>query len=163
MANIDTPVGARPYEGALRCTPYESGGTVYPGDIVKLNSSGKVVVGTAGAAALGVAATYASATDKEIMVWDHPDQKFEIQDDGSATLSQASVGLNFDILATAGDSSYIRSRMELAANSGATTPSTLPLRLLGFGREANSDTSTVNMKCVVLINNHQLAEPSVGV
>lgn len=162
MSNVDRHSGFKPREGANRARPYVAGGTVYPGDAVKLNASGQIVAGTAGAAMAGVAATYATSGN-EVMVWDDPDQVYEIQDDGSATLATTSIGLNFDIVATAGSAAYIRSRMELAANSGATTPSTLPLRLLGVTREVGSDQSSIYQRCVVEINNHQLAKNTAGI
>lgn len=155
MSNVDRHNGFRPYEEAVRCRPYVAGGAVYPGDAVSLNSSGQIVAASASSALAGVAASYASASGVEVMVWDDPDQIFEVQDDGSATLASTGVGLNYNIVANSGNSSYIRSRMELAANSGATT-ATLPLKLLGFGREQNSDTVSPYQKCVVEINNHQL-------
>lgn len=156
MANSDRPSGLRPYGAILRCTPYTAGAVIYPGDAVHLEADGKVDPAVASEAIIGVAATYASADGDEVLVWDDPDQKFVVQDDGvSATLSQTNVGRNYNIVATAGNSTYKQSRMELDADSGATA-STLPLRLVGFDREVNQASGAINAKCIVVVNQHQL-------
>jgi hypothetical protein len=111
---------------------------------------------------IGVAASYASASGAEVLVWDHPDQLFQVQDDGSATLAATDIGQNYDIVANSGSATYVQSRMELAASSGATT-STLPLKLLGVNREVGSDQASIYQRCIVEINNHQLAKNIAGV
>lgn len=159
MANANSPKGLRPYERALRLTPYVAGGTVYPGDAVHMEDDGKVDAATAAEALIGVAATY--ATDgQEVMVWDAPEQKFVVQADDGTTLAQTAIGLNYDIVATAGNTTYRQSRMELDSNTGATS-SILPLRLMGVSREVDEVIGEF-AKCVVVINNHQLAKVSEG-
>lgn len=150
-----------PYEAALRERPYVAGGTVYPGDAVKLISSGQVVSASASDALLGAAASYGVSGDT-INVWDEPNQLFAIQGDGSSSVAAADVGLNYNIVATSGDTTYRQSRMKLAENSGATTPSTLPLRLLGLNPQVNEDVGAF-AKCVVSINSHQLRAGTSGV
>jgi hypothetical protein len=159
MANSDKPRGFRPAERALRETRYSAGGTVYPGDIVKMSSSGVIVAGTAGAAAIGVAVNYATS-GQDVMVWDDPQQKFVAQADDGTTLAQTAVGLNYNIVATGGSTTFKQSRMELDSSSGA-TDSNLPLRLLAFGAGVDNAAGEF-AECVVIINNHQLAQPSVG-
>ncbi len=159
MANSDRPKGARPHERALRESPYVAGGTIYPGDFVKMNNAGAVVVCAASDAPLGVAANYAVSTG-EVNVWDDPEQKFVVQADDGTTLAQTNVGLNYDIVATAGNATYKMSRMELDSSTGA-TDSTLPLRLLGVSREAGSAIGEF-AKCVVQIQKHQLRQGSEG-
>lgn len=163
MANTDKPKGFSPVGETLRCRPYTAGAAVYPGDAVKLQADGKVDPATASQSIIGVAASYAAADGDEVLVWDDPNQLFKVQDDGvSATLSQTSVGLNYNIVATAGNSTYKDSRMELDADSGA-TDSTLPLRLVGFAREeGESGAGAINAKCIVAINQHQLGDAIEG-
>lgn len=162
MANSDRPAGLRPYGAILRCTPYTAGATIYPGDAVHMEADGKVDPAVASEAIIGVAATYASADGEEVLVWDHPEQRYVVQDDGvSATLSQTSVGLNYNLVATAGNSTYKVSRMELDASSGA-TDSTLPLRLVGFDREVNQVSGAINAKCIVQINQNQYGDATEG-
>lgn len=159
MANADKPRGLRPAERVMRQTPYVADGTIYPGDAVKIEDDGKVVSASASDALLGVAVNYATAGDK-IMVLDDPDQKFVVQADDGTALAQTGIGLNYNIVATSGNSSYRQSRMELDSDSGATT-STLPLRLLGF--DASIDNAAGEFaECVVVINNHQLRKASAG-
>ncbi len=160
MANANRPQGFRPSGDALRESPYTAAGTIYPGDLVKMDNSGRIVVCAAGVAgSVGVAVNYA-ASASEVMVWDHPDQKFVVQADDGTTLAQTGVGLNYDLVATAGNSTYRQSRMELDSDSAA-TDSNLPLRLLGVSREVNSAIGEF-AKCVVRINAHQLASNTVG-
>jgi hypothetical protein len=159
MANISRPKGFRPQERALRESAYIAAATIYPGDLVKMDATGQIVVGTAGAAAIGVAVNYAASGD-EVMVWDHPEQKFVVQADAGTTLAQTNIGLNYDVVATAGDATYKQSRMELDSSTGATL-ATLPLRLLGISRQVGTEMGEF-AKCVVQINAHQLGPNSAG-
>jgi hypothetical protein len=159
MANSNRPKGFRPQEQVLRESAYVAAGTIYPGDAVKMDNSGRVVVAAASNSLLGVAASYAVSAG-EVMVWDHPEQKFVVQSDDGTTLAQTAVGLNYNVVATAGDSTYKQSRMELDSDSGATN-STLPLRLLGIDREVGEAIGEFS-KCVVQINAHQLGANSEG-
>jgi hypothetical protein len=159
MANTDKPKGFRPAERALRESKYVTGGIVYPGDAVKMNNAGAIVVVAASDAPIGVAAHYA-ASGAEVMVWDDPNQKYVVQADDGTTLAQTGVGLNYNIVATGGSTSYKQSRMELDSSSGA-TDSNLPLRLLGFEPSVGNAAGEF-ADCIVVINNHQLRPASVG-
>jgi hypothetical protein len=162
MSNISRAHGLQPYEEAMRESPYVAGGTIYPGDLVRMNSSGTVQVASADTSAnLGVAAQYATSGN-EVKVWDHPDQKFLVQcdDGGSVSIAQTDCGLNYQIVATSGNSSYKQSRQELDASSGA-TDSNLPLRMLAIAPIQNN-AAGVNAKVVVKLNNHQLGNAVVG-
>lgn len=159
MANTNRPKGFRPYERAIRETPYTAGGTVYPGDAVHMEADGLVDAAVASEALVGVAATYATSGN-EVLVWDDPQQKFVVQADDGTTLAQTAIGLNYNIVATTGNTKYKQSRQELDSDSGATT-STLPLRLIGVSREEGSEIGEF-AKCVVVINNHQLANNTEG-
>ncbi len=162
MANANRANGLHPYEDIKRESPYVAGGTMYPGDVVRMNNAGAVVVASADTNPnLGVAAAYATS-GQEVKVWDHPDQKFICQadDGGSISVAQTDCGLNYQIVATAGNSSYKQSRQELDASSGA-TDSNLPLRMLAIA-PLQSNAAGVNAKVVVVINSHQLKPGVVG-
>lgn len=155
MANADRKKGFQPYEEIKRESPYQAGGTVYPGDLVRMNSSGLVVAASADTSAnIGVAAQYA-VSGQEVKVWDDPEQKFEVQadSDGSVAIAQTNAGLNYQIVATTGSTAYRQSRQELDASSAA-SDSNLPLRMLAIS-PAVDNAAGVNAKVVVVLNNHQ--------
>jgi len=162
MANGDYPRGARPtgvlYPPHPYTHPASDGSAIYPGDFVK-TSGGYITVGAATNRLRGVAANYvAASTAGTVYVYDDPRQKFIIQDDAGATLSQAEVGENCDILATAGDSTLKVSQMEIAAAGHATT--TAQLHILEVANVTYPDgtinAAGVNCDWVVLINEHEL-------
>lgn len=155
MANADRPSGASPQGEILRARKYIAGARVFPGDFVTLESDGKVDPAAASEALLGVAISYADADLSEVLVADHPDQLFEVQASGSDIDAQTDVGVNYNILATAGNTTYNQSRMELNSASGNATDADLPLQLLGVV-DAPSNELGAQVKCVVRINNHQL-------
>ncbi len=151
MANADRPRGARPYERANRESAYTAGGTVYPGDYVKMNSSGQIVVAAAGDALRGVAANYATS-GATVNVWDDPNQKFTCQ--SSASLASTDVGLNADILATAGSSAYKMSRHELDGASVSTD--TCQLRIVAVDPAIGNAAGAADVDVIVVINEHEL-------
>lgn len=162
MANANRPKGSQPYEDALRISPYVAAGTIYPGDVVRMDTAGAVAVASADTNPnLGVSAEYATV-GQEVMVWDHPEQKFVIQadDGGSVSMAQTNAGLNYQIVATAGSSAYKQSRQELDASTAATN-SNLPLRMLAI-QPAIDNAAGVNAKVVVMLNNHQRKAGTAG-
>jgi hypothetical protein len=155
VANLDQPCGAVPHERVLRQRAYKAGATIYPGDIVKLSSDGKLDPVSAGAtAAIGVALSYAAADGDAVIVADHPDQLFKIQSDSTNPDAQADIGYNYDIVATAGSSTYKISRMELDDNTGV-TDSNYPLKLLAIDARPDNALGAFS-DCIVKLNNHQL-------
>lgn len=159
MANPDRPQGARPV-GDSKAREYTAGAAVYPGDFVHMETDGLVDPAAVSEALLGVAISYASASGEKVLVVDDPDQEFIVQADGSDIDAATDVNLNYNIVATAGDSSYKVSRQELDSSSGA-TDSTLPLRLIGVGRRIDNALGA-QVECRVVINNHQLAKVTEG-
>lgn len=154
MANKDRPRGFEIEGQLLRESRYVAGGEIYPGDAVSTNAAGQVVAASATSALLGVAIGRASSGE-DCMVADHPDQKYVVQADGADVDAQTDIGLNYDIVATAGNSAYEISRMELDSDTGATT-ATLPLKLLDIVRRSDNALGA-QVDCIVKINNHQLA------
>lgn len=163
MANADLPRGFRCHGNPLRSTPYIAAGTIYPGDMVKFhagtssttNRRAQVEAGTAGGALCGMALNYATVGQK-VLVADSPDQLFVGQADDSTIDDQVDLGLNASILATAGNSTYKVSRMEIDASTVATT-ATLELKILGIlERQDGKNEFGSYVECICKINNHQL-------
>lgn len=155
MANKDMPNGFQPKGVPLRCNSYVAGGVVYPGDVVKQDSTGRVVAGTAGAAAMGVARSYASAAGQAIDVYDHPDQEFSAQVAAAEVDAQTDIFQNASILATGGDTNYKQSRMEVDGSTLAGT-ATLELKILALDPSIDNAYGA-NARVICKINNHQLS------
>lgn len=165
QAAVDKPFGAMPYDRVLSVGAYSkdsSAAAIYPGDFVTLETDGGIVVATATQALiLGVAAEYsaASTAKTDFLVYDHPDQKYTIQDDGDTTaMTEASVGANADLVVTTGDTSTLRSKHEIDSSS-ATTTNTLALKVLGLHPVEDrsfATTTAQQRKWIVKINSHQL-------
>lgn len=153
MANADRPQGASLKGEPLRLNVYVAESTIYPGDFVKQNANGTVEPASASNALIGVAVAYAAAGSR-CQVSDHPDQQYVVQADESDINAQTDIGLNYDIVATSGSSTFKASRMELDSSSGATT-ATLPLKLLDIERRPDNSLGA-QVDCIVKINNHQL-------
>lgn len=158
MANADRPNGFQPYGKVLRIRPYYAKGTISRGDAVNRKAGSSDTVGKseveeadASEALIGVACHSAVSGDI-VLVWDHPDQEFQVQADESDIATDAKIGLNYDLVATDGVSG--NSRHELDSSSFATS-ATLPLKLLRIVPSADNAVGA-NVKCVVKINNHQL-------
>lgn len=162
MANRDEPTGAMPYGDVLRCQQYVAGAACYPGDFVNMQSDGMVDPADATETLLGVAATYASGAGANVMVYDHPDQMFIVQADGSDIDTQTDIGLNYNILSTAANTTYRISRMELDSDTGLASVATLPLRLLGIEPKVGNALGA-QVDCIVQINAHDLGGTLAGV
>jgi len=160
MANPDRPQGLVPADRPRQVTEYVAGAAIYPGDAVRMQDDGKVDPAAASEALLGIALSYAAADGDKVLVCDDPDQRYVVQADGADIDAQTDIGLNYDILATAGDSTYKVSRMEMDSSTGATT-ATLPLRLLSVGRRIDNEFGA-QAECVVKINAAQLGSNSAG-
>jgi hypothetical protein len=152
-------MGARPHGDLIRANAYVAGGEIKIGDFVMLASSGKVVVAAASNAILGVALNHAPADGDEVIVSDHPAQEYLVERSSTAPSAQTDYFLNYDIVASA--SSSIESAHKLDSSSGATTPSTLPLRAVSNSRAVVP--SSGPSECVVRINNHSERPGQVGV
>lgn len=154
MANADRPRGLEPSGDPIRVSKYVADTTLSPGELVKKTAAGKVEAAAAGAAgAIGVCLSYAAADGDTVLVADHPQQKFVVQADGADIDAQTDIGLNYNIVATAEDSTYKISRMELDSDTGA-TDSNLPLRLVDIDDRPDNALGA-NVDCIVMINNHQ--------
>lgn len=164
----DAAFGAMPYDVTISVGRYRKdalAARVYPGDFVLLEADGFLAPAAAGSTnLLGVAAeaSAGSTADEEVLVYDDPSQLFVIQEDSDTSFcSQTQIGLNYNLVAGAGDTLTDRSRHELDISSGTTTGA--PLRLLRIHELEGVDGTEVATaagqwrKVVVQINwaNHQ--------
>lgn len=156
MANVARPQGARPKGMPLRENEYLSGGAVYPGDFVKLDATGRVVVAAAGDALLGVSNSYASAAALKMNVWDDPEQLFIVQSDTASAAAQADIGDNANILASSPDSTYKVSRHKLDSSTIATGNAARQLKILGAEARPNEAFGGGYQDYIVALNNHVL-------
>ncbi len=159
MANKDMVKGAEPYGRVYQCNAYEAEGTVYAGDFLKKHADGTVEQAAAGNKILGVAMHYATAGGT-VLVADHPDQLFTIQSSTADIDSQVDIGLCADITVASANTTYRRSGMELDGSGIAT--GTAQLKILSIDRSVDNALGA-NVKCVVRINEHQLADSVDGV
>lgn len=155
MANLDRPRGFEPVGKVTRQNVYVADAAIYPGDVVERTATGKVqpiADGAVGTQIVGVAMSYAAADGDDVIVSDDPNQLYRVQADGSDIDAQTDLGTNYDILATAGNSTYKISRMELDSDTGATTAAT-PLILVRV--EAAPDNALgAQVDCIVKLNMH---------
>lgn len=158
MAGLNAPRGLEPVGRPLRINEYLAISAVYPGDLLIQDSAGGVnYAATSGSeatgAAIGVAATKAAAGAR-VLVYDHPDQIFDVMASGSDIDVQTDIGLNYSVTCTSPDTTYNMSRHRLKSDSAATT-TTLPLRLMEVVQAPNNSLGA-QVRCRVLIQNHQL-------
>lgn len=133
MANPNNPFGfaclqSEGKENRARVYAKDTSAAIYPGDVVKMQSDGTVIVAAAGDAILGVCAAYQAAADTTIKVYDDPNQDFFVQ--ASGDFQTTDVGSNANIVATAGDSTLKQSNHALL--SSYLTTSTLQFKVLGL-------------------------------
>jgi len=135
MANIDAPRGFKPV-GTIDgrdCVAHEyvltTGATVYKGDPVKIVTAGTVQVSAAAAGVinLGIAAEYVSdplsAGGKKIMVYDSPNNLYEVQVTTAQTLTIADLFGTSDIVTyAAGNTNTGQSIMEIDNPAAGSLP-----------------------------------------
>ena len=192
MANKDAPFGLKPV-GELGSGYNTSGtteysiasgasGNIFSGDLVKMASTGTILVAAAGDQALGVfrgckytdsngdvifSAYWPDGTvtsDAVAFVVDDPNALFEIQSAATGSVVQTVVGNNADIVYTSGSTKTGISAVEI---SGTTAATSAQLRIVGFSGDPDNNTlgtgsqsAYVNM--IVKINEHFYAQ-TVGV
>jgi len=134
MANVDNPRGFHPAYtetgGAIVNKRFYSDGSaaIYPGDPVKKDGSGRVLSVTASTDnPMGVATTYAAATaGTEVYVCnDFYNTVFECQSDDATLADSTANGNFFDLTVTTGNTTTLRSQMELDGNASSRDTLTL--------------------------------------
>lgn len=162
MANPNNPRGFEPIQPILRMNRYTktTAAAIFPGDAVSLPTSGKVAVTTAGNIEMvGVAAAYAAAADTDVLVMDSPDQQYYCRDDGvGGTLAVASIGGNLDHVATAGDTTFFKSKHAL--DTSTITTAAAGFRVIGIHPD---DEVGKYARFRVVINEHAWAKKTAGI
>lgn len=160
----NNPSGFTTVGPVLRATVYEKATNlaIFPGDMCQMNTllrAGKVTVAVAGNTNLiGVAAGYVAATGTSVLVMDDPDQEYYVQLRGTTATAQSDVGKNIDLLATAGNTTFLKSKQR--AGSGAITFAAAQLRVIDLHP---SDGATASGRVKVVINEHHYAKKLGGV
>lgn len=165
MANPNKPFGFEVIktdgkEAKVSYFVKKTGSAIYPGDCVKLASTGDVEVAAAGDVICGVAAEYKAATSTDkIAVYADPELEFMVQTTGS--YAAADVGLNADLSAGTADSTLKKSGMAIDTTTQATT-ATLQFKILGLlekGENAVGNYAIIRVKP----NNHAFKAGVAGV
>ena len=153
MANKDTPQGLRPYGEVKQISVEQAGAEVFPGDAVIKAADGQVDPVTAGNDIYGVALTHAAAANDDVNISVAPDQQYVIQANGAEIANQDDMGQNAEILATAGNTTFDQSRMELDSNTLKT--STGQLNIIDIDQRPDNALG-LNVDVIVKINEHQI-------
>ena len=188
MANKDAPFGLSPV-GELGSSYNTSGtteysiasgasGNIFSGDLVKMASTGTILVAAAGDQALGVfrgckytdsngdviySAYWPNGTvssDAVAFVVDDPNALFEVQSAATGSVVQTVVGNNADIVYSTGSTQTGISAVKI---SGTTAATSAQLRIVGFSGDPDNNalgtgTLSTNVNMIVKINEHFYAQ-----
>jgi hypothetical protein len=189
MANLDAPFGLRPARTSISSQQQNRyriaanyGTSIFQGDLVAMVTGGGIERVAAGGSGLILGVfngceytdpttgkpTFSNyypastnAADIIANVIDDPNAVFEIQAD--AAFPVADLAGNYDILATAGDTTSGMSRIELEVGTADSTVATLPLKAIDISQDPeNSDVSSANTNVIVKINNHLFSGGTAG-
>ena len=188
MANTNAKFGLRPI-GKLGSNANSTGtteydiltgttGSIFTGDPVKMVNTGGIAVAAAGDQLLRVFQgcrytdssgdviyspywpTTTASDDAVGFIVDDPDTLFEVQSAATGSVVQTVVGLNADIVYTAGSTTTGRSNVDL---SGTMATGTAQCRIIGFSNDPENNalgtgslSTYVNM--IVKINEHFYAQ-----
>ena len=184
MANTNAKFGLRPI-GRLGSSYNSTGtteydlltgttGSIYTGDPVKMVSTGGIAVAAAGDVLLGVFqgcrytnasgeviyspywTTLTASSDAVAFVVDDPDATFEVQSAATGSVTVTNLGLNADIVYTAGSTVNGRSNVDL---SGTMATGTAQCRIIGFSNDPESNalgtgSLSTHVNMIVKINEH---------
>jgi hypothetical protein len=159
MANTDRPMGFVPVGhltgGEIRPRAYtmDDAQTIYKGDLVITDFTGRIKIGSAGAAntAVGIAAEYVSGGDDDkILVWDDPNIVYEVQGYTGVSFTEGMVFENAEHVATTGDTTYKVSRQELNTGGAGTKGQFL---ILGKADKPGNEWGE-HVKLLVVFNTH---------
>lgn len=180
MANRDNPHGFQPLMRSITGGPGAAsigahklvgdGTALFVNDVVKRAAAGTkktlcITAATAAAAAFGVNLVYgAASTATDHIVIPGQFQMFEAQEDGvthgGANVAAVDMGLNANLMATAGDANTKHSKHEIGGASIAST-NTLDFHLLGLFQAPDNDFGA-NARLLVTFNNSQLSNQIAG-
>ena len=188
MANTNAKFGLRPIgklgsnSNSTGTTEYDiltgTTGTIFSGDPVKMVNTGGIAVAAAGDLLLGVfqgcqytdsagdvifssfLPTLTASSDAVAFVVDDPNALFEVQSAATGSVVQTVVGLNADIVYTAGSTTNGRSNVDL---SGTMATGTAQCRIIGFSNDPENNalgtgSLSTNVNMIVKINEHLYAQ-----
>jgi hypothetical protein len=172
MANVDNPHGLSPLYvlsgGPVQTELFKKavgyGTAIFRGDAVNRVADGSIEASATPGTTLytGVALDYGApskATTHIVIVG--MDQVYEAQGDGSGTLDEADMGLNCNLVLTAGNAATKQSKHQLAESTKQTT-STLDVHLLK-ALATPDNAYGANARIEFLFNKHRLAMGVAGV
>ena len=152
MANRDRPKGFSPHGKIISANVYEAGSTIAPGEFVRMASDGQLDAVAAGETILGLSLGYATV-GQAILVSDAPEQRYVGQADETELDAQTDIGNNCDVVATADNTTYKTSRMEI--DSSTVTAGAAQLTILGL--EQRPDNAFGEFASVIVrIAEHQI-------
>ena len=184
MANTNAKFGLRPIgklgsnSNSTGTTEYDiltgTTGSIFTGDPVKMVSTGGIAVAAAGDLLLGVFQgcqytdsagevqyapywpTLTASSDAVAFVVDDPDATFEVQSAATGSVTVTNLGLNADIVYTAGSTTTGRSNVDL---SGTMATGTAQCRIIGFSNDPESNalgtgSLSTHVNMIVKINEH---------
>lgn len=159
MANINAPFGLRPVRNGNGNSPriekfvVAAGATIYEGSPVCLDGNNQVVQYTNALALTGdmagVAANYATA-GQDVFVYTDPNQVYEIQITGAATVATGDYNAMFQFAANpeAGSATTLTSTASLniavAGVTAAGAATATPLRLRSYPRKPSNEIANQN-------------------
>ena len=170
MANQDAPFGLRPSRSSISANTQNRyriannyGTAIFQGDLVAMVTGGGIERVAAGGSGLilGVfnGCQYTDPTSGK-PTWSAYYPGSVAADD---IFPVADLAGNYDIVATAGDTTSGRSNLELEVGTADSTVATLPLKAIDISQDPeNSDTSSANTNVIVKINNHLFSAGTAG-
>lgn len=161
MANGDRPSGFEAYGKVGQIAVFEAGSVVNAGEFVSLASDGQVDASAAGATILGLCLDYGAAAGDKVRVIVDPNQLYVGQADETELDAQTDIGNLCDIVATADDTTYRASRMEIDSSTVGTGGGG-QLVIMGLAPESGNAFGA-QAKIIVKINEHQLVTSFAGV
>lgn len=152
MANRDAPQGFEPYGVLRQVVVLEAGSAVNPGEFVRMANDGQIDAVAAGETIMGLCLDYGGSAGDKVRVSVNPEQLYVGQADETELDAQTDIGNCCDVLATADNTSYRASRMEIDSSTVAASSA----QLLILGLQPRVDNAFGEFADVIVkINEHQ--------
>lgn len=159
MANKDQPMGFVEYGPVLRARLYDinAAATMFINDLLNMESDGYPdQAAAADTCIIGAVQHYrtASSAAGQIIVYDHPQQLFVAQADGSDLASQTYVGNNTEITVGTGSSTTGLSAMELDSSEATAGAAQIHMLKRAKDTEIGANAWGANVRMICSINEH---------
>ena len=154
MANADRPSGFFPYGRVEQSVEMVAGARIFPGDFVHLEADGKVDPAVAGEDIYGLALSYVDADLGTVLISIGDNQLYIGQASSTEINVQDDIGNLCNILATAGNTTYNQSRMEVDSSTIGTGGGGQVVLMAVIARPDNAFGTNVDV--LVKINEHQI-------